>query len=646
MSLTLITIGCGKQSQTGGLFGGSSSAPPPDSKAPIEIVEGKMYVEMVEPSGTLFHLHRSDGWKTPCEVTPEMTGANNSPVDIYGKYTNEVSEYEGINIFKANPLIVERLQESGHLLAHKEIEHSYPHCWRSKTPLIFRATPQWFMKMDDEKFNVRAKAQKAITEIQFTPDWGVKRLTAMIDNRPDWCLSRQRNWGVPIPAFTCEGCGEIHFTSETLMRVADVMEKNNGIEAYFEMPVDELVPGLTCTHCGSKAFTKNKDILDVWFDSGVCHAAVQKKRDGLTVPADLYLEGSDQHRGWFQTSLLSSIASSDQAPFKMLLTHNFVNDAKGRKMSKSLGNVVDPLDLIKKNGAEILRLWAASEDYGQDLNFSNESYNRVIEVYRRLRNSMKFILGSLFDFDPHTHLLRHEDLLPLDQQALHRLNELNRKMVEYCDQYEFFRAMQALNNYFTVELSAHYLDLLKDRLYTFKTDGRERRSAHTALWHILGRTCRMMAPFASFLAEETYQHLNHKEHDSVFLCDYPEPEKQWHQPRLNQDYEKLFELRSQVMRLLEEQRKAKTLGSSLEAQLVLSTSGEWFTLLQKFEPGLCEFFIVSQVKLIEDKGSQEVGIRVLPAAGEKCPRCWNYSEQLGLDPDYKEVCPKCLKALK
>ena len=322
-----------------------------------------------------------------------------SPVNPNGTFTDEVPKYEGLHVFKANEPIINDLTESGHLIARKDITHSYPHCWRSKSPLIFRATSQWFIKMDDENYNIRKKALKALDDISFVPEWGVKRLTAMIENRPDWCISRQRNWGVPLPVLYCTDCDHPLIDEEIMEKIATTMENGLGIEAYYDLPIEELLQGRECESCKSKNFKKGSDILDVWFDSGICHAAVQKKRDGLKFPADLYLEGSDQHRGWFQTSLLTSIASNGEAPFKALLTHNFVNDKDGRKMSKSLGNTVDPMKLIKQSGAELLRLWSASQDYGQDMNFSNEGFQRVTETYRRLRNTMRFLLGNIGDFD-------------------------------------------------------------------------------------------------------------------------------------------------------------------------------------------------------------------------------------------------------
>lgn len=570
-----------------------------------------------------------------------------SPVNEKAEFTSEVPEYAGVHVFKANPQIVERLTSLDRLIAFKQIEHSYPHCWRSKTPLIFRATSQWFIRMDDEKYNVRKMAMDAIETIQFVPDWGVKRLTSMIAARPDWCISRQRNWGVPIPVFFCADCNHVHMTEELLLKVADRMEAGGGIEAYFESSVEELLgKDVPCPKCSSKNWFKGTDILDVWFDSGTCHAAVQKRRTGLNFPSDLYLEGSDQHRGWFQTSLISSIASTGKAPFKALLTHNFVNDEHGRKMSKSLGNVVDPIKLIDQSGAELLRLWTSSQDYGQDINYSAESFKRVTESYRRFRNTFRFLLGNLGDFDFKKDQIAVEHLLPLDRWALDRLNSLIETVSAAYENYEYYKVYHALNNYFTVELSAHYLDILKDRLYTWKTTGPERRSAQTVLYYITTSLMSVMAPITSFLAEEVHDFLPDESRagnkkDSVFLLPFPQANASWAQPTLRDEFEKLFTIRASVSRLLEEMRRDKKIGASLEAQVHITAQGDEISLLKKYADFLCEFFIVSKVNLHEGL----LDIKVAAAPGDKCPRCWYYSETLGTHADHPALCPKCTGAM-
>jgi isoleucyl-tRNA synthetase len=566
-----------------------------------------------------------------------------SPVGPNGAYTNEFAKYEGTKVFDANELIINDLQKSGHLLARKDITHSYPHCWRTKTPLIFRNTSQWFISMDDDQYNIRKKALSALDQIQFVPEWGVKRLTAMIENRPDWCISRQRNWGVPLPVLYCDDCGHPLIDVEIMERIATAMEQGSGIEAYHDMPIAELTEQRKCTECGSRNFKKGKDILDVWFDSGICHAAVQKKRDGLQFPADLYLEGSDQHRGWFQTSLLTSIASNGQAPFKTLLTHNFVNDSQGRKMSKSLGNVVDPQDLIKKSGAELLRLWAASQDYGQDMNYSQEGFQRVTETYRRLRNTMRFLLGNLGDFDFVRDSVDYGNMLPLDQWILDRTHQFMETAEAHYEAFEFYKVYHSLNNFFTVDLSNHYLDIIKDRLYTWKTDGVERRSCQTVIYLLTDALIKIMAPLTSFLSEESYGHFAGGKKESVFLENYPKPQMQWENKTLRETFAGLFVIRSEVSKQLEEARAEKKIGSSLEAKILLTLPAPQFQLISQFsQQMLREFFIVSQLKTSQ---GPEMNVEVQKASGEKCPRCWNYGTLVQTEK-FGSICPKCHEALK
>jgi isoleucyl-tRNA synthetase len=569
-----------------------------------------------------------------------------SPVNEAGCFTSEVPDVgslklQGMKIWDANPVIVELLKNNGHLLGHKILEHQYPHNWRSKTPLIFRATPQWFLAMDDERFAVRKAALKAVDEVKFVPAWGESRLRAMIENRPDWCLSRQRIWGVPIPVFYCLGCGEALVKPEIMYKVADAMEKEGGIEAYHNHPESDFTAGHKCAKCSGSDFRRGQDILDVWFDSGVCHAAVQERRAGLSNPADVYLEGSDQHRGWFQTSLLSSIASHGKAPFKSLVTHGFVNDEKGRKMSKSLGNVVDPADITKKSGAEILRLWASYEDFGQDLGCGPEVFARVTETYRRFRNTMRFLLGNISDFDPATDIVPVEKMTALDRWALGRLNEMIKKSTAGYEGFEFYKVYHALNTFFTVDLSAGYLDMLKDRLYTWKKDGVERRSSQTVLYLIVSNTVRVMAPITSFLAEEVASHMPGEKPGSVFLMDFPKANPAWDNEALAKDIQTLFDVRADVSKSLEELRQNKVIGSGLDAQLIITADGEKADVLQRHSSLLSEFFIVSQVAV--KMGGY--GVETKKAEGEKCERCWYFSTELGKSREYPTVCPKCATAL-
>lgn len=564
-----------------------------------------------------------------------------SPVDEFGKFTDEVPEYKGIQVFEANPKIIERLKTSGHLIHDGKLEHSYPHCWRSKKPLIFRATPQWFLKMDLGESSVRKKALAAIKKVKWVPEWGENRITSMIENRPDWCLSRQRTWGVPIPVFYCEKCKTPLADAEVMRRVADKMDKHGGMEAYHDFPPSEFTGGKSCEKCGNKSFTKGKDILDVWFDSGVCWAAVQKKRKGLTQPADLYLEGSDQHRGWFHTSLLASVASEGIAPFKTVLTHGFVMFAKGQKMSKSLGNVVDPQEIIKKDGADILRLWAAHEDYANDLTCNPEGFQRVTETYRRLRNTIRFLLGNLNDFHIDKDALPASKMHELDRWALTRLNQVNESVSAAYDRYEFYKIYHLVNNYVTVDLSAFYLDILKDRLYVSKANGVDRRSAQTALYHITTRLNGFIAPILSFLAEESHQFLPNQKVESVFLSDFPTPVKEWDSPGILEKFETIGNVRTDVLKVLETLRQNKTIGASLEAKVILYQDGQIYDVLKTVEKYLSEFFIVSQVEL--KKGPAK--IEAVKADGEKCVRCWHYDVKTNHDPKHPGLDPRCIEAL-
>lgn len=559
------------------------------------------------------------------------------PVNESGQYTEEFPEMQGMNIFKANPLIIEKLKTSGHLVKFSEFVHSYPHCWRSKTPLIFRTTAQWFIGIDDETTQIRKKTLKAMDSIQFFPSWGKARFQAMMENRPDWCLSRQRIWGVPIPIFYHEETGKPLMDFDVMMKTADVIEKG-GIEAFYTTPVSEMT--------GKPGYKLGRDILDVWFDSGACHAAVQAKRDYKNRVADIYLEGSDQHRGWFNTSMLSSMSTEERPPFKALITHGFVNDSQGRKMSKSLGNVVDPNEISKQSGSEIIRLWASYGDYGNDIGCGKEELTRVTETYRKIRNTMRFLLGSISDFDIQTQEVPVSKMPLIDQWMMHQLNTLIKDVTTAYDQYEFYKIYHLLNHFFTVTVSATYMDILKDRLYTWKTDGLERKSAQTVYHHITTNLILMMAPILSFLAEETYGYLKNKKQESVFLENFPSEQPLWNKPELDSMFSLLLSARSESQKKLEELRSQKIIGSSLEAQLEITADGELLKNLIHFNEAhkkcnLREFFIVSAVKLSEGPFQ----IKALKASGEKCVRCWTYSDEISKNAESFSVCPKCVEAL-
>lgn len=570
-----------------------------------------------------------------------------SPVGPTGTYTSEVPEYKDTHIFKANPLIIQRLKDNGRLVAHRDIEHSYPHCWRTKVPLFFRATPQWFLGLDLEGKELRPQLLKSLETFKFFPSWGEARLKAMMENRPDWCLSRQRIWGVPIPIFYCKKTGKPVIDVAVMRKVADQVEKE-GLDAYYKYPPEHFMNGVKVSDpkdpdYGTSGFTHGKDILDVWFDSGVCHLAMQKKH-GMRVPADIYLEGSDQHRGWFNTSLVSSMVIHGKAPFKNLLTHGFVNDAQGMKMSKSKGNTTDPNEVCSKLGADILRLWCVYEDYGQDLTIGPDILDRVTETYRRIRNTSRFLLGANFDFDPKKDAVPYEKMTDIDKWALTRLADLNTRVIAAYEEYAFYKIFHALNTFFTVDLGAIYLDVLKDRLYTWKADGLERRSSQTVIHLITEDVIRLMAPILSFLAEEVYSHHKAKDQESVFLLKLTEAPKEWKNPAIAEKFTKLLDVRAVVQKELEALRAAKTIGASLEASVEIVAPAATAELLKSFS-GLREFLIVSRVDLVQSPGEGNIQVKATKAPGEKCPRCWTFSTEISTAPATLGVCAKCVDAL-
>ena len=585
--------------------------------------------------------HGIDDYNVAIKYDLPMT----SPVDEGGVYTSDFAEMQGIHIFKANKILIEKMKTSGHLLHESLLTHSYPHNWRSKTPLIYRATPQWFINVDQENFNIRKKALKSIEEdIQFFPPWGKTRFRAMVENRPDWCLSRQRIWGVPIPVFYCDSCGEALLREEIIERIACQMEEGEGIEEYFEAPKGTFTQGFTCSNCESQDFTASQDIMDVWFDSGVCHATVQDKEEGLHTPADIYLEGSDQHRGWFQTSLLSSLASKGKAPFKALVTHGFVNDEKGRKMSKSLGNVTDPQKIIQQSGADILRLWVSHEDYSQDVKVGPEIFKRVSETYRRIRNTMRFMLGVVHQVSP-DQLLEPKQLDILDQWILHSFNQLTKEVTTYYDEFKFYKVYHKVNQFFTVQLSATYLDIIKDRLYCDSSSSLKRQSSETVIYFIVQDMTKILAPILSFLAEEVHDYWpqgKSKKSQSIWLESFPEfhPHREFKQSF--EDMEFLLDLRSEVTKNLEDLRKSKEIGSNLEAQVELSLEGECFQRAQKYKTFLDELFIVSAVHLTKNPRS----IKVSRFDGKKCERCWKlYPELTHQESFSSNICQRCYQVI-
>jgi isoleucyl-tRNA synthetase len=578
-----------------------------------------------------------------------------APVDDRGRFTDEVGFFAGKFVFSANREIIEKLAEVGALMASEEMSHSYPHCWRCKKPVIFRATHQWFISMDQT--GLRDSALKAIDTVKWIPRWGRDRIYGMIEHRPDWCISRQRSWGVPITAVRCSECDSVVAPPELFEKTARLFEEK-GADVWFESESSDLVPeGLKCTKCGSSSFIKERDILDVWFDSGVSWASVLEARPTLAYPADMYLEGSDQHRGWFHSAMLTSVGTRQKAPYKNVLTHGFVVDGQGKKMSKSLGNVVQPSQIVDKYGADILRLWVSAEDYRDDIRISSEILDRLSEAYRRIRNTCRFLLGNLADFDLSEKALP-QDMMALDRFALNRLNSVILRVTKAYEDFDFHVVFHTLYNYCTVDLSSLYLDILKDRLYVEKSNGRQRRSAQTALHHIVSSLIRLMAPVLAFTAEEVWREFNRGEDNesSVHMASFPETVpgvELTNEEKLV--WSNMLALRQEASKVLEEARGAKLIGSSLEARLMVSGPAEFIQNIREMEDPE-GFFIVSQLELtdieLECEPNAEVNplsgvkIEVERAQGQKCPRCWIWSSAIGSDLEFPEVCPRCAGVLK
>ncbi|OZA31038.1 MAG: isoleucine--tRNA ligase [Hydrogenophilales bacterium 17-61-9] len=585
-----------------------------------------------------------------------------NPVGDDGRFYPNVPLLGGMSIWQANPLIVETLQASGNLLAHEKLLHSYPHCWRHKTPIIFRATRQWFIGMEVSRGQgsgvrgqgtLREQAMVAVDATQFFPSWGRARLEAMIKNRPDWCVSRQRNWGVPMPFFTHKETGELHPRSAELLEAVAQRVETAGIEAWFALDPAELL-GEDAAH-----YNKTGHTLDVWFDSGVTHACVLKRRPDLAHPADLYLEGSDQHRGWFQSSLLTGCATDGRAPYKALLTHGFVVDGKGHKMSKSKGNVVSPQKVMDQYGADILRLWVATTDYSGELTISDEILKRVVEGYRRIRNTLKFLLANLSDFDPQAHALPVEDWLEIDRYALALTRKLQGELQAHYDAYEFHFIVQKLQGFCSEDLGGFYLDILKDRLYTSSANSQERRAAQNALHHLTHALVRWMAPILSFTGEEVWAQLD--KDDSVFLhtwyeapdpCPHPTPlpegeganavPKPINEAGLLDRWTRIRAVRAEVQKELETLRAAGDIGSSLQAEVTLHAGPDTASLLEPLGDDLRFVLITSQARVVAAEADR---VEVTPSAAKKCERCWHYREDVDTHADHPGLCGRCVSNL-
>ncbi len=581
-----------------------------------------------------------------------------APVDDKGKFTKQVPEFEGQFVFKANEGIIETLKQKNALLIAEKIRHSYPHCWRCKKPVIFRATAQWFISM--EKGNLRTKCLKEIERIEWIPSWGRNRIYSMVSSRPDWCISRQRAWGVPITLITCEECGAFVKNEDLFNKIIELIEEQ-GADIWFKMDIkDLLIDDYKCA-CGSASFKKEIDILDVWFDSGVSHAAVLERDERLSWPAEIYLEGSDQHRGWFQSSLLTSVGTKNKAPYNTVLTHGFAVDGQGKKMSKSLGNVIAPQEFIKANGAEILRLWVSAEDYRDDVRISKEIISRLTEAYRKIRNTGRFLLGNISDFDGNDY---SSHLLEIDRWAISRLQGLIEKVTAAYENFNFHEAFHSIYNFCIVDMSSFYLDILKDRLYTFRKDSVERCSAQWVLYQILTDMTKLMAPILSFTAEEIWLEIQKAENrrqktdisESVFLSPFPSIKEEFLDKALEERLERLIKIRDEANKALEIKRKDKFIGNALEARLILYLPEKELTLLQSYKGFLPYFFIVSEVEInpfiekienaFESSEIKNLFIDVQKASGQKCQRCWNWNTSVGKFEDHPEICERCYSAIK
>jgi isoleucyl-tRNA synthetase len=566
-----------------------------------------------------------------------------SPLDDEGRFTGDVPFFAGQFVFDANPAVNAKLNEVGCLLKEEEMEHSYPHCWRCKNPVIFRATEQWFISMDAQ--GLRETALRNIGQVTWIPYWGRERIYGMVENRPDWCISRQRSWGVPIVVFYCESCGRVLADQEFIEFVADLFERE-GSDVWFEKEAEALLPpGTQCPQCGGGTFRKESDIIDVWFDSGVSWAAVLEKRDYLKYPADLYLEGSDQHRGWFHSALLTSAGTRGRAPYLGVLTHGFVVDGEGKKMSKSAGNVIYPDEVIENYGAEILRLWVAAEDYRDDIKLSEEILRRLSEAYRRVRNTCRYILGNLYDYDPQKDGVPSGELMEFDRWALHRLQNLVSRSLDAYERFEFHTIYHSINNFCAVDMSALYLDILKDRLYVSPARSAERKSAQTALYEILITLVKLMAPILSFTAEEVWGYLHGDGGGSVHLQQFPAVKGELVDDELARRWDKIWQVREEVSRALEGARREKLIGLSLDAKVSIALPRRLYDALCPYEGELKRIFIVSQVALSTGDDIKEVGVEVRKAEGEKCDRCWVYDTSVGLNPEHSTICQRCSESI-
>ena len=574
-----------------------------------------------------------------------------SPVDDKGHMTKEAGKYEGMFYAKASKAIVEDLTESGHMLYHTTFVHSYPHDWRSKKPVIFRATEQWFISIDES--DIRENAIKALENVEFVPSWGKNRIGSMLETRPDWTISRQRVWGVPIPLFYNRATDEVIYEPEIMDRIIELVKKE-GTDIWWKYEAKEIIGDELLEKYNLKDvdIRKERSIMDVWFDSGVSHRSVLVPRN-LPRPADLYLEGSDQHRGWFQSSLLTSIASTKDAPYKRILTHGFTMDGQGRKMSKSLGNTILPKDITEKYGADILRLWVSSVDYREDVRISENILQQMSDAYRRIRNTARFLMGNLNNFDYANDKVDYKDMFEIDKWAMHKLEELKEKTTEYYDKYEFYSLFQEITYFCSMEMSSFYLDIVKDRLYCEGTTSIERRSAQTVLTEVLKVLVRIISPVLSFTADEIWERIPEalKEEESVHLSKWIEANPEYLNEELAKKWDKIARLRREVNKKLEAERQTGLIGHSLDARVLLNIANDEYSFIKDYtENEVSDLFIVSQVKFVNDNLAESeiegINIAVEKASGEKCERCWKYDEEVGHNHNHPDVCPRCASVLE
>ncbi|MDR0979290.1 MAG: isoleucine--tRNA ligase [Lachnospiraceae bacterium] len=555
-------------------------------------------------------------------------------VDGKGFQTEGAGPFAGLRYDKSNEKIIEWLEENNMLLHKEEINHSYPHCWRCKNPIIFRATDQWFASVE----GFREKTLEEIKKVKWIPGWGEERISSMIKDRADWCISRQRTWGVPIPIFYCEDCKKEYITHESIEKVQKIF-REKGSNAWYDMSVEELLPEGAKCKCGHTHFTKETDIMDVWFDSGSSHVAVLEER-GLP-PANMYLEGNDQYRGWFQSSILTAVATKGIAPYKEVLTHGFVIDGNGKKMSKSMGNSISPQEIIKEYGADILRLWVLSSDYKNEISLSKDILKQITEVYRKIRNTCRYILGNISDFDVNSPV-EYEKMPEIDKWALLKLNSLIESVTKDFDEYEFHAVYHSINDFCVVDMSNFYLDIIKDRLYTSKPNSIERRSAQTVMYEILCALVKILAPLTCFTAEEIWSFMPHKTNEtfeSVMLAKWPETNVKYQNKEIQEKWSKIVSLKEEVSKKLEIARAEKTIGHSLNAKVVIYLADEEYEFLKPMKKELESVFIVSDLEIV--KGEKDDKIEVQIAEGEKCERCWKYSVTVGENKENPTICKRC-----